>query len=201
MNTTHADRDRILIHATPGRARCPPTVSKATLLAISVAMAWTAALVAAPASTRAASPGETMVQAAAKKIQVELSDIAAGHGGFVIDGESEFDQSGYSVAGVGDVNGDGLGDLLVSAPYADMQDAVFVGRSYLVFGRESKQPIALSDVAAGVGGFVINGTSVKDRTGPDGAWPRRATSTGTGWPTCSSRPRGSPAATTMAAAT
>jgi hypothetical protein len=37
---------------------------------------------------------------------IELSDIAAGIGGFVIIGESAGDYSGHSVSSAGDVNGD-----------------------------------------------------------------------------------------------
>jgi hypothetical protein len=36
--------------------------------------------------------------------------IAAGTGGFVINGESRHDYSGFSVSSAGDVNGDGLDD-------------------------------------------------------------------------------------------
>jgi hypothetical protein len=39
-----------------------------------------------------------------------LSDIVAGKGGFVINGESIEDGSGYLVSNAGDVNGDGLDD-------------------------------------------------------------------------------------------
>jgi hypothetical protein len=39
---------------------------------------------------------------------IELSAIAAGIGGFVINGESARDYSGCSVSNAGDVNGDGL---------------------------------------------------------------------------------------------
>jgi hypothetical protein len=45
---------------------------------------------------------------------IELSAIAAGGtGGFVINGESMGDFSGHSVSNAGDVNGDGLDDLLI----------------------------------------------------------------------------------------
>jgi hypothetical protein len=42
---------------------------------------------------------------------INLSDIAAGTGGFVINGESTRDYSGDSVSSAGDVNGDGLDDF------------------------------------------------------------------------------------------
>jgi hypothetical protein len=46
---------------------------------------------------------------------IDLSAIASGTGGFVINGESAGDWSGISVSTAGDVNGDGLDDLLVGA--------------------------------------------------------------------------------------
>jgi hypothetical protein len=50
---------------------------------------------------------------------IELSAIAAGAGGFVINGESARDYSGCSVSNAGDVNGDGLDDLIVGAYGSD----------------------------------------------------------------------------------
>jgi hypothetical protein len=46
---------------------------------------------------------------------VDLSAIAAGSGGFVINGQCAMTDSGESVAAAGDVNGDGLADLIVGA--------------------------------------------------------------------------------------
>ena len=49
----------------------------------------------------------------------ELDDVISGNGGFVIYGESENDKAGYAVSGGHDVNGDGLDDLAIGAPFAD----------------------------------------------------------------------------------
>jgi hypothetical protein len=43
--------------------------------------------------------------------------IVVGTGGFVINGEDMNDNSGVSVSTAGDVNGDGLDDLIVGSAY------------------------------------------------------------------------------------
>ncbi|MEF8756311.1 MAG: DUF4347 domain-containing protein [Accumulibacter sp.] len=96
---------------------------------------------------------------------IHASAIAAGNGGFVIDGESAGDLCGYGVAGAGDVNGDGLADLLISARLADPASGADAGRSYVVFGKTEAAAVQLSAVAAGTGGFVIHGQSTGDQSG------------------------------------
>ncbi len=65
-----------------------------------------------------------------------------GTNGFKLDGEALGDESGRSVAASGDLNGDGLDDLIVGAPYADPNGS-YSGRSYVVFGRSSGFPAIL----------------------------------------------------------
>ncbi|OJA03711.1 integrin alpha, partial [Bathymodiolus thermophilus thioautotrophic gill symbiont] len=66
---------------------------------------------------------------------VDLSVIASGTGGFVINGENADDWSGLSVSSAGDVNGDGLDDLIVGAFNADPNNKSDAGKSYVVFGK------------------------------------------------------------------
>ncbi|MEM2870354.1 MAG: hypothetical protein QW379_08060 [Thermoplasmata archaeon] len=51
-------------------------------------------------------------------------------------GENSFDYSGRSVAGAGDVNGDGYDDILIGAPSND-EGGGNAGQTYLIFGRAS----------------------------------------------------------------
>jgi methionine-rich copper-binding protein CopC len=96
---------------------------------------------------------------------IKLSSVAAGTGGFVINGESAGDASGYKVAAAGDLNGDGLADMLISANKADTTGGADAGRTYVVYGTTSTAPIELSAIAAGRGGFVIDGAGASDQSG------------------------------------
>ena len=69
--------------------------------------------------------------------------------GFVINGIDAGDYSGNSVSGAGDVNGDGLADLIVGAYYADSNGNDRAGESSVVFGKADGGVVNLSDVAAG----------------------------------------------------
>ncbi|MBI5154155.1 FG-GAP repeat protein, partial [Candidatus Poribacteria bacterium] len=97
----------------------------------------------------------------AATIAVDLSDL--GNGGFRIEGIDEKDKSGVSVSGAGDVNGDGLADLIVGAHLADHGAVLYTGECYVVFGKVGSEPVMLN--ALGTGGFRIGGIHRGDGTG------------------------------------
>lgn len=97
-----------------------------------------------------------------------------GTGGFRIDGAPSIietgdsgialgDHAGTSVAAAGDVNGDGLADVLVGAPGASARRRVEAGAVYVVFGKRTHDPVDLA--ALGDGGYRIDGDKAADKLG------------------------------------
>ena len=86
----------------------------------------------------------------------------------MLNGIDESDRSGASVSGAGDVNGDGINDLIIGADLADPNGSLS-GESYVVFGSRnigSSGSFNLSSLATGNGstGFVLNGVDAGDRS-------------------------------------
>lgn len=86
--------------------------------------------------------------------------------GFRIDGANPGDAAGFAVDGAGDVNGDGLDDIIVGA-LTDGGARRHAGSAYVVFGRVETAPVPLSDL--GSAGFAIYG-------GSEDEWAGRAVS-------------------------
>ncbi|MEH1787454.1 MAG: integrin alpha [Nostoc sp.] len=88
-----------------------------------------------------------------------------GSNGFIINGITTGDESGYSVSNAGDINGDGIDDLIIGAPDAN-PNGDYSGQSYVVFGNKSgfSSSLNLSSLN-GSNGFIINGITIGDFSG------------------------------------
>jgi hypothetical protein len=96
---------------------------------------------------------------------VELAALD-GRNGFAINGIAPNDYSGVSVSGAGDVNGDGINDVIIGAFGADAMAQAAAGESYVVFGQQgSFAPIVELSALSGADGFVINGADAYDYSG------------------------------------
>jgi hypothetical protein len=95
---------------------------------------------------------------------VDLSGVD-GSNGFKLSGVALDDQSGRSVSGAGDVNGDGYADLIVGAPSANLHGSDS-GASYIVFGKALgfTANIDLSSLD-GSNGFSLSGVAENDESG------------------------------------
>jgi len=81
-----------------------------------------------------------------------------------IRGASGGDHAGFSVHGAGDVNGDGLSDLIIGAPSVGARRGITrgTGDAYVVFGRAERQAI---DLVGDFGGWRITGAAFGDQLG------------------------------------
>ncbi len=88
-----------------------------------------------------------------------------GSNGFRLDGENVFDESGSSVSGAGDFNGDGFDDVIVGAPSAD-PNGNYNGSSYVLFGSRDFSHLGGGDELPKIKGThgddVLNGSETSE---------------------------------------
>lgn len=105
---------------------------------------------------------------------IDLADVVGnGSKGYSIRGQAAGDMAGWSMSSIADMNGDGLADVLIGAPGHDAGGAD-AGAAYVVWGKGTGNTVQLSAVAAGTGGFAIQGAVAMARSGSSMARPRAA---------------------------
>jgi hypothetical protein len=85
--------------------------------------------------------------------------------GFMISGVADEDYAGISVSSAGDVNHDGINDIIIGADGVDITGGVDAGAAYIIFGSDTPfDNIDLADLSS-KRGFVLYGISAGDYTG------------------------------------
>lgn len=97
---------------------------------------------------------------------IENKDLANGSG-FLLQGAGQPERQGGAVAGLGDINGDGIDDFATTSPYSDPNGNNKSGSTYVIFGRESEFTTYadVNSVADGIKGFVLEGDAGYDKSG------------------------------------
>lgn len=86
---------------------------------------------------------------------IEAADLQAN--GYRINGAAASHGAGQSTTFVGDVNGDDLADVALTAPRANAAGRSSSGSAYVIFGKSSTTPVDLANV--GEQGYTIHGAS------------------------------------------
>ncbi|MGB3403611.1 MAG: Ig-like domain-containing protein [Microcoleaceae cyanobacterium] len=96
---------------------------------------------------------------------LDLSQLN-GTNGFIINGIDIDDTAGRSAAGAGDINADGLNDIIIGAAFADGNGNENAGETYIIFGNNTGFA-ANFDLTQlnGDNGFVVNGIDAEDLAG------------------------------------
>jgi len=157
------------------RSGSPPTcggVFSGSSSRHAVALATVLGCLMAGVSSAAAPSSEhsrKLLQGTGGVLDLALTTLHGATTGFVVYGKDAHDRLGNAVY-VGDLNGDGLGDVVVSAFFADGANntASSAGEVYVLFGQPGGWPDSI-DLATitldGSNGFVVHGKDVNDRLG------------------------------------
>ncbi len=89
------------------------------------------------------------------------ADLGVSVDGVTFNGAASGNRTGWSVSAAGDIDGNGIDDLVVSAPWADPDGKFNAGSVYLVYGQDGAGALSgaleLSDIGGSVSGAVFNG--------------------------------------------
>jgi hypothetical protein len=101
---------------------------------------------------------------------IDLANLAAAAQGFKILGATNNGLTGFSVSSAGDINSDGLNDIVIGAPQASASGRRLAGSAYVIYGvkyiegRGSINPTLMIEDIRGLGGFGTNIVNYKDST-------------------------------------
>jgi hypothetical protein len=109
--------------------------------------------------------GKSFLIYGSNSLPTTINVASPGFGGVTFSGAGHYDYSGLSLTGAGDVNGDGLDDILIGSPLDNgAASANTAGTGYVIFGSTSL-PSAVNLGSLGSLGIKIQGKDENDRAG------------------------------------
>ena len=120
--------------------------------------------------------GETYLVFGSKNFDSNLNlALLNGDNGFIIEGKNAYDSLGYALSNAGDLNGDGIDDLVIGtpaagealdSPYALADESDRRGEVYVIFGSQNGFNSRFNlDNLNGANGFAIAGIDEEDNLG------------------------------------
>jgi hypothetical protein len=97
-------------------------------------------------------------------VTIDLA-ISLGQRGWKVCGADSGDMIGSAISGAGDINGDGINDLLIGCTGCDSDNKVDAGAAYLIYCAEAMVDIDLSGFTTGETGVKLIGGSAGDLLG------------------------------------
>lgn len=116
-------------------------------------------LIGAPSANAGVEGAAYVVHGQASSSTIPLSTLSAG---YELKGALPDERVGASVAGLGDISGDGVPDHVVGAPEADNGGRSRSGSAYVVHGKSGTSDVDLIDYDDG---YRVDGAAVSDRAG------------------------------------
>jgi tRNA A-37 threonylcarbamoyl transferase component Bud32 len=104
---------------------------------------------------------------------LELSSLN-GSNGFIIRGINDNNFTGSAINRAGDINGDGVEDILIGAPYSNPLGRKNAGMVYVIFGKSGISSNGTFELTGlnGTNGFIIYGKNTGDLIGDQGTIDR-----------------------------
>ena len=96
-------------------------------------------------------------------------NFISGTDGFKVTGMTQGDWLGIATSGLGDINGDGIGDFIIGARHADPNGLDTAGEAIVIFGKSSNTWSDI-DLRTSGGNFVSGTTGFRIKGGAEGDW-------------------------------
>lgn len=102
-----------------------------------------------------------IIYGSSERTNIEVNSLVTTGRGVIISGENGYDYSGFSLSGAGDINNDGLADVIIGSPGVNFA----AGSAYVIYGTKQKNAVSLSNNMDSTIGFAIYSSNLYEQVG------------------------------------